>query len=164
MKNIIKKIIKFIFKKINSTIGLLGYLKARSMIKKVGKGTGIGLLVEIKYGENIQIGCNTTIGHYVTLGAKSSIIIGNDCRISKGVQIETAGLDLSKPPPYIHNSKPIFIENGVWIATNAIILGGVTIGTNSIIGAGAVVTKNVEPNSIVVGYSAKPLEKKIIQS
>ena len=84
------------------------------------------------------------------------ISIGNNCRISRGVVIETAGLDLSTKPPYKHYSKPIVIEDGVWIASNAIILGGVTIGENSIIGAGAVVTKSVMKNEVIVGIAGRP--------
>jgi len=72
--------------------------------------------------------------------------------------IESAGLDLNKPTPYPHISKPIVIEDGVWIASNAIILGGVTIGANSIIGAGAVVSKSVPANSIMVGQPLRNLK------
>jgi acetyltransferase-like isoleucine patch superfamily enzyme len=46
---------------------------------------------------------------------------------------------------------------GAWadIGVNAVILPGVTIGKGSIVGAGAVVTRDVEPFSIVAGVPAK---------
>lgn len=50
---------------------------------------------------------------------------------------------------------PTIIGNDVWIGTNVILMGGITVGDGSIIGAGAVVTRNVEPYSIVVGVPAK---------
>lgn len=81
-------------------------------------------------------------------------------RISRGVIIETAGLDMKTEKPYKHISKPITIGIGVWIGSNAIILGGVEIGKNSIIGAGTVVTKNVPPNSIIVGLGNRIIEHK----
>ncbi len=107
--------------------------------------------VEIKYGKNISIGNNVAIGPNCSLGAKSKIIIGDNVTLSRGVIVETAALDLSKKPPYKHYSKPIIIKDGVWIASNALILAGITIHKNALIGAGAVITKDVPENAIVVG-------------
>ncbi|NMB83855.1 CatB-related O-acetyltransferase [Candidatus Roizmanbacteria bacterium] len=52
-------------------------------------------------------------------------------------------------------SKPITINNDVWIGSNVIILGGVVISDGAVIGAGSVVTKNVPPYTIVAGNPAK---------
>lgn len=112
---------------------------------------------EIKYPDNIQFGHSIAIGPNCTLGAMSPIHIGSYVRISKGAVIETAGLDLSTGRPYKHRAKPIVIEDGAWIGSNAIVLGGVTIGENAIVGAGAVVTKDVPPNAIVVGAPTRHL-------
>ena len=50
---------------------------------------------------------------------------------------------------------PIIIKDDVWIGVNALILSGVTIGQGAIVAAGTVVTKNVDPYSIVGGNPAK---------
>lgn len=131
----------------------------KALIRDVGRKSSCHRSVEIKYGENISIGYHSAIGPYSCLGAMSKISIGSYVRISRGVIIETAGLDLGKPAPYPHISKEITIEDGVWIASNAIILGGVTIGANSIIGAGAVISKSVPANSIIVGQPVRNLKK-----
>ena len=49
----------------------------------------------------------------------------------------------------------IIIEDNVWISSNCVILPNCTIGEGSIIAAGAVVTKDIEPFSIVGGIPAK---------
>jgi acetyltransferase-like isoleucine patch superfamily enzyme len=49
------------------------------------------------------------------------------------------------------------IGHDVWIGRRAIIMGRLTIGTGAIIGADAVVTRDVEPYSIVVGVPARPV-------
>lgn len=58
------------------------------------------------------------------------------------------------------NKTRIIIENDVWIGNRAIIMRGVKIGNGAVIGAGAVVTKDVEPYSIVGGVPAKIIRKR----
>lgn len=52
----------------------------------------------------------------------------------------------------------IVIGNDVWIGSHSIIMGGVTIGDGAVIAAGSVVTKDVEPYSIVGGAPAKHIK------
>ena len=51
------------------------------------------------------------------------------------------------------------IGERVWIGSSAIVLPGIMIGEGSIIGAGSVVTRDVEPNTVVVGSPARQLRK-----
>lgn len=60
----------------------------------------------------------------------------------------------------IRDNRPIVIRNDVWIGANVIILPGITIGDGAILSAGAVVTKDVEPYSIVGGVPAKVIRKR----
>ena len=52
----------------------------------------------------------------------------------------------------------VTVGNDVWIGHNAIILPGVTIGNGAVVGAGSVVTKDVEPYSVVVGVPAQKIK------
>ncbi len=52
------------------------------------------------------------------------------------------------------------IGNDVWIGDGAMILGGHVIGDGAIVAAGAVVTKDVEPYTIVAGVPARPVRKR----
>ncbi|MGI4804002.1 MAG: CatB-related O-acetyltransferase, partial [Janthinobacterium lividum] len=52
------------------------------------------------------------------------------------------------------------VGNDVWIGYKATIMPGVTIGDGAIIGSGAVVTKDVEPYSIVGGNPTKTIRKR----
>lgn len=119
----------------------------------------ISLSTKFKHLENIEIGDNVLIGPGVTIGAHAKITISDFVRISEGVLIETAGLDINKPLHYPHISKPIRVERGAWIGAKAIILGGVTIGEQAVIGAGAVVTKNVAAHAIIVGHPPRQLQR-----
>ena len=87
------------------------------------------------------------------------ISIGNNCCIGDDVYLLTGAHDVSS----VHFdlvTKPITIMDNVWIATGAIVLPGVTIGEGAVVAAGAVVTKDVEPWTVVAGNPAKFIKKR----
>ena len=56
-------------------------------------------------------------------------------------------------------SKPVVIEDNVWLGEFVSVLPGVTIGNGAIVGANSVVSKNIPANVIAVGSPAKPIKK-----
>lgn len=125
------------------------YCRAQSLFP-AAEDLSIALSTQFKYRENIAIGRRVMIGPDTTIGARSRVVLEDYVRISQGVTIETATLDLSHPVPYPHVSRPITIERGAWIGAGAMVLGGVTIGRYAVVGAGAIVTKDVPPHRIIV--------------
>lgn len=55
-------------------------------------------------------------------------------------------------------SKPVVIEDNVWLGEFVSVLPGVTIGKGTIVGANSVVSKSLPPNVIAVGIPAKPIK------
>ena len=55
--------------------------------------------------------------------------------------------------------KPVLLKRNCWIGAGATILPGVTVGENAVIGAGAVVTKDVEANTVVGGNPARVIKR-----
>ena len=108
------------------------------------------------YGRDIRVGHKVFINQCCTLYDMGGVDIGDRVMIGPNVSIITTGHPLlpSERRAYIE-AKPIVIEENVWIAAGATILGGVTVGENSVVAAGAVVTKDVPPNSFVAGVPAK---------
>jgi acetyltransferase-like isoleucine patch superfamily enzyme len=101
-------------------------------------------------GKNVHINglidccCQVTIGDNVFSGHDVMILTGSHDPNKFGEERMKSS-----------NSKPIVIEEGVWLGTRCIILGGVTIGANAVVGAGAVVTKDVPPFALVAGVPAR---------
>jgi acetyltransferase-like isoleucine patch superfamily enzyme len=54
---------------------------------------------------------------------------------------------------------PTLVRKGASVGANATIVCGITIGEGAMVGAGAVVTKDVQPRTLVVGNPAKPVRK-----
>ena len=98
------------------------------------------------------------INRGVFITAPDKIIIGNDVLIGPYTVINSGNHNYSNPDISIreqgHIFKPIVIEDDVWIGANSSILAGVTIGKGAVVGAGAVVTKNVNPYTVVGGVPA----------
>jgi acetyltransferase-like isoleucine patch superfamily enzyme len=57
-------------------------------------------------------------------------------------------------------SEPVVIEDYAWLSCRSVVLPGVTVGKGAVVAAGAVVTKPVEPYTIVGGVPAKPIGKR----
>ena len=128
-------------------------------------------------GGKISVGDHFYIGSGTCIQSKERIAIGNQVIISNNVLIvdnnnhpvlpeERRELSLCKD--YIKDekwtwkyaaSKPVVIEDNVWIGKNAVIMKGVTIGIGAIVALGAVVTHDVPPYTIVAGNPAKIVKK-----
>jgi len=105
---------------------------------------------------------NTTIGKFCDLSWNLSLGGGNH-HIQRTVKYSEYHLNqiLNGSSPIIHKPEPpTQIGNDVWIGNGAIVLRGIKIGDGAVIGAGAVVTKDVDPYTVVVGAPAKPIKKR----
>lgn len=89
-------------------------------------------------------------------GRKFHIKTGDDVSIGPEATILTLGHD-PQSPDFADRGGDVTIGDRVWIAYRVIILPGTTIGDGAVVGAGAVVTKHVEPYSIVAGNPARKI-------
>jgi len=105
----------------------------------------IGSLAHVDY--NVKIGENTMIEGLVYIPPLS--------RIGKNVFIGPAAALTNDPYPPSKKMIGVVIEDGAIIGSRAVIKAGVTIGKNSVVAMGAVVTKDVPPNTVVIGIPAK---------
>lgn len=106
---------------------------------------------------NFSLKNNSVINTKCRLDNKGGIYIGQNVSISQEVMILSADHDLNSPD-FTGHERPVYIEDYVWIGSRAIIMPGVTIGKGAVVAAGAVVTRNVDPYTVVAGVPAKKIK------
>jgi len=129
-------------------------------MKISGKCTVVGPINVRPVGaaHNIIIGKDTLVNSEISFGCpKDKIIIGDYVQIGPRVLFETVNHDVHYSPGKRRktSTKPIVVEDGVWIGAGVIVLQGVTLGEGSVIAAGAVVTKDVPRLKVVGGVPAR---------
>ncbi len=134
----------------------------------IGKGTKIWhfshIMTECRIGENCNLGQNVVIS--------PGVILGNNVKVQNNVSVYTGVIcedDVFLGPSMVFTNVinprssvnrrseylTTMVRKGATIGANATIICGIEIGRFAFIGAGAVVTKNVEPYSLVVGNPAR---------
>jgi acetyltransferase-like isoleucine patch superfamily enzyme len=120
------------------------------------------------WGAGIELGDNSLIGSGSRIGPVNSdegkIIIGNGVQIGPETVILAGGHTYERKDipflqqPYFFSS--VVIGDDVWIGTKVIILPGVNIGDGAVVGAGAVVTKDVDPYTVIAGVPARVIKER----
>ena len=111
------------------------------------------------FGKNIHVGENVFINACCHFQDHGGVTIGDGCQIGHNVVFATLNHGLQPEERGITYPAPIVLGKNVWVGSNSTILQGVTIGDNAVIAAGAVVTKDVEPGTIVGGVPARFIKK-----
>lgn len=115
----------------------------------IGKNCLIGSFVEIQ--SDVEIGDGSRIQSHTFIASKARI--GNNCSIGHSVMFINDRYPLRREEKFW---EPVIVKDNVVIGSNATILPCV-IGENSVIAAGSVVTKDVQPNTVVAGNPARPV-------
>ena len=141
----------------------------------------VSSVITCKENARVEVGDYCVLQGSVSLSALESIKIGDYVGIASGSAItdnNTHALGIESwirhrlraapgGPGYpglgngweLSESAPVVIENGVWIGANSRILKGVTIGEGAVVASNSVVTKSVEPYTVVAGNPARKVKE-----
>jgi acetyltransferase-like isoleucine patch superfamily enzyme len=114
-----------------------------------------GVRLEVHPGGQLSIGKGTYVNRNVQIVANQSVRIGRGVKIGWDVVIMDTDFHGHSGRPA--KTKPVVIDDDVWIGCRAVILKGVHIGEGAIVAAGAIVTKDVPPLAVVASPSADVL-------
>ncbi len=131
--------------------------------------------VDVQAGVGVQLGCwfwffgpgqvrrdrstigrGTRINRGCCLDLRAPLLIGEHVSISPGVTILTTQHDW-RVPGFPLQSRPVVIEDRVWIGMGATVLPGSRLGRGAVVAAGAVVSGTVPPLTVVAGVPARPV-------
>jgi acetyltransferase-like isoleucine patch superfamily enzyme len=172
-RKFIKKVILYFLNTIDVKEGIQfsGYSRGIQNVIFEGKNA---VPDKCNFSGKIKIGYATTLGYNNLFGG--NISVGKYCQLGADIAILSTNHPINHLSTYINKNlfngelkklrerNIINIGNDVWIGHSVIILGNVNIGNGAILAAGAVVTKDVEPYTVVGGVPAKKIKKRFKES
>ena len=129
----------------------------------IGKNIFIKPNVNIKYPWRLNIGNNVWIGEGVWIDNLNQMQIGNNVCISQGAML-ISGNHNYKSTTFNLITKPIILEEGVWIGAKSIVVGGVIAKSHSVLTVGSVATNDLTAYSINKGNPAIKIKNREILS
>jgi UDP-2-acetamido-3-amino-2,3-dideoxy-glucuronate N-acetyltransferase len=137
----------------------------------IGPDTRVWAFAHVMPGARVGAGCNICDHTYIEGG----VVVGDGVTIKSGVylwegMVVEDDVFLGPQATFTNDRFPrsrqedwtcegILVKKGATVGAGAVVLPGVTIGERAMVGAGAVVTKDVEPDTVVVGNPARVVRR-----
>jgi len=142
--------------------GVTNYVAANA---KIGENVKIWHFAyvgsEAEIGDNVMIGSLTHVDYKVKIGSNTriegSVYIPPLTVIGRNVFIGPAAAFTNDPYPMSPKMVGVVVEDGAIIGGRAVFRPGVRVGRNSVVAMASVVTKDVAPDTVVMGHPAKPV-------
>jgi maltose O-acetyltransferase len=102
----------------------------------------------------VRVGRNTRINRRCCIDARGPLSIGDNVSVSAEVTILTTQ-HAWRQAHFPLETRPVVIEDHVWLGMRAVVLPGTVIGRGAVVAAGAVASGNIPPLSVVAGVPAR---------
>jgi putative colanic acid biosynthesis acetyltransferase WcaF len=124
---------------------------------RIGEGVIFRPRTRVRFPWKLSIGDRCWIGEGAWIHNQDDVTVGSDVVVSQEVFLTTGSHAHRRDMALI--TRPVVIEDGVWLSTRSIILGGTTIASSALVGPNCVVGPNarIETNTVIT--QAPPLIK-----
>lgn len=120
---------------------------------KIGSGVVIKPAVNIKYPWLLRVGNYVWIGEQVWIDNLSEVVIGDHVCLSQGAMLLTGNHDYRRST-FDLTTRPITLDNGVWIGAKAVVCAGVRCGSHAVLAVNSVATHALNAYGIYQGNPA----------
>jgi len=134
----------------------------RSFGACIGRGCHVHSSCRIWAPWKLKMGDHSWLGPDVECYNVDCITLGSNVTVSQYAHLCTASHDISVPSFELITA-PIRVRDGAWVAACAFVHPGVSIGEGAVVGACAVVTKDVDPWTVVAGNPARFIKKRVMR-
>ena len=129
----------------------------------IGTGCVVKPGVNIKYPWLLTVGNQVWIGEQVWIDNLSTVTIGNNVCLSQGAMLLTGNHDYRRTA-FDLTTRPIVLEDGVWIGAKAVVCAGVTCGSHAVLAVGSVATRALDSYGIYQGNPAVFVRQRTISA
>ena len=140
------------------------YRTRRFLLRSFGGRIGEHIIVKpgvkITFPWKLTVGANSWLGEDAWLLNLAEIVIGDNVCISQRAFICTGSHDW-RDPAFKLITKPVTVEDGVWVCADVFVAPGVRIGKDSVVTTGSVVTRDLPANMICSGNPCKPVKPRV---
>lgn len=145
--------------RVGSNVRIFDFVNAYEC--SIGNNSKVGSFVEIQKGATIGRNCKISSHSFICEGVHiaDGVFIGHGVMFTNDLFPRATNESGELQSAADWKVVETFVHNGASIGSNATILCGIIIGENAMVGAGAVVTKDVEPNTVVAGNPAVVIKK-----
>ena len=131
----------------------------RSFGARIGRGVVIKPRVRVKFPWRLAVGEHSWIGEDVWIDNLTKVSIGTDCCVSQGAYLCTGSHNWSRAS-FDLITKPITIEDGVWIGARALVGPGVRADTGAVLCMGGVANTDLKAWTVYNGNPASPIRQR----
>jgi acetyltransferase-like isoleucine patch superfamily enzyme len=135
--------------------------RLKRSLKGCGERVALQLPLHIAQPEEVELGDDVSIAAFVHIWGAGGVRVGARTMIGSHSAISSVTHDYESAEMWCTVvTKPVSIGSDVWLGAHCMILPGVTVGEGAVVGAGSVVTRDVEPMTVVAGVPAREISRR----
>jgi putative colanic acid biosynthesis acetyltransferase WcaF len=125
----------------------------RAFGAEIGTGVVFRPRTRVRFPWKLHVGDHSWIGEGVWFHNQNHITVGHDVVVSQESLLTTGTHAYRRDMALL--TRPIRIEDGVWVTSRCIITGGVTVGRSALLTPMTVVRRDIAPNCVASGPNAE---------